>query len=66
MLFRKKLWGYPLAIAIFSSFIAYQLYRYTITHSPWLILISLLDVIIILLAINEYHFVKKEQASLAQ
>ncbi len=63
-LFKKKIWAYPLAVTIFSSFIAYQVYRYTVTHSPWLILISLLDVVIILLALNEYRFIKKEDVPL--
>ncbi len=63
MMLKKKVWAYPLAATIFSSFIVYQVYRYTITHSPWLILISLLDIVIILLALNEYRFVKKENAS---
>ncbi|CRY55919.1 Predicted membrane protein [Yersinia intermedia] len=54
-LWRKKLGYYPMAIVIFSLFIAYQLYRYTFTHSPMLILITLLDVVVIVLTILEYR-----------
>ena len=32
-LLRERLWFYPAAMSIFGLFIAYQLYRYTFTHS---------------------------------
>jgi uncharacterized membrane protein len=36
-LLRQRLWYYPVAIAIFGLFIVYQLYRYSFTHSLWLL-----------------------------
>ncbi|AAM85094.1 DUF2127 domain-containing protein [Yersinia pestis] len=54
-LWRKKLGYYPVAVAVFSLFIVYQLYRYTFTHSLLLILITILDVFVIALTLLEYR-----------
>ncbi|WP_229517240.1 DUF2127 domain-containing protein [Paraburkholderia terrae] len=32
-LLRKRLWYYPVSMTVFGLFIAYQVYRYTFTHS---------------------------------
>ncbi len=53
-LFKKKLWAYPTAIAVFSLFTVYELYRLNITYSLWLLGLIILDLIIILLTIHEY------------
>lgn len=58
-LLQKKLWAYPGAIVIFSIFISYQLYRYSFTHSEWLLLVSLFDLAIIALTVNEYRFIRQ-------
>ncbi|MHB8885982.1 MAG: DUF2127 domain-containing protein [Methylovirgula sp.] len=55
-LLRKKLWYYPVAIVVFGLFIAYQLYRYAFSHSVWLLLITVLDVVVIGLTWHEYRF----------
>ena len=54
-LLRGKSWYYPLAIAVFGAFIVYQLYRFTLTHSLWLILITGVDVVVIALTWQEYR-----------
>lgn len=58
-LFKKKLWAYPLSILVFSLFILYQLYRFSSTHSVWLLLLTLFDIIIIWLTLREYQYIKK-------
>ena len=58
-LFKKKLWAYPTSVVIFGMFIIYQLYRYSFMHSVWLLLLTLFDIIIILLTIHEYRYMKK-------
>lgn len=62
ILFKKKLWAYPVSLVVFSSFIIYQLYRYTFTHSPWLLLFTLFDVFVILLTLHEYTLVTSGKA----
>ncbi len=57
-LLKEKLWAYPTSIAVFSLFIIYQLYRFTFTHSIWLLLLTILDVLIILLTWHEYKYHK--------
>ncbi len=54
-LLRNRLWAYPVAIAVFSGFIAYQLYRYTLTGGIGLILLTLFDLILIVLIWLEYR-----------
>ena len=55
-LLRKRLWYYPVAIVVFALFIVYQLYRYSFTHSVWLLLLTALDVIVIALTWHEYRY----------
>ncbi len=59
-LWKAKLWSYPAAIAFFLAFILYQLYRYSYTHSIWLIFLSVLDLVFVILAWLEYMELKRE------
>lgn len=54
-LLRGKLWYYPLAIAVFGAFIVYQMYRFTLSHSLWLVLITVVDAVVISLTWQEYR-----------
>jgi len=58
LLWRKKLWAYPLSIVVFMLFIAYQIYKYIINPSDFLILLTVLDVIVIVLTVIEYKNIK--------
>jgi len=58
-LLRKKLWIHPLAIVVFSIFAAYQVYRYTHSHSVGLIIFTVFDIFIILLTWHEYRLLKE-------
>jgi uncharacterized membrane protein len=57
-LLREKLWAYPASFLVFGAFIAYQLYRYSFTHDFTLILLSIFDLFVILLAIHEYRLLR--------
>ncbi len=59
-LLRDMLWAYPIAIIVFFGFIAYQLYRFTFTHSVGLIGLSLFDLVVIVLIWLEYRALKRE------
>ncbi|HTR46266.1 MAG TPA: DUF2127 domain-containing protein [Verrucomicrobiae bacterium] len=54
-LWLNKMWSYPLAIAAFSVFAAYQTYRFSHTHSIALIILTFFDVGIIWLIWKEYR-----------
>lgn len=58
-LLREKLWAYPATFAVFGAFIAYQLYRYSFTHDPALIALSIFDLFVIVLAVHEYRLLRK-------
>jgi len=53
-LWLNELWAYPLAIFVFSLFSAYQIYRFSHTHSIALLVITVFDVSIIWLTWEEY------------
>ncbi len=58
-LLKEKIWAYPASFAVFSLFIAYQLYRYSFTHDVVLILLSIFDLFVIALAVHEYRLLRK-------
>jgi len=61
-LFSRKLWAYPIADATLLLFIAYQIFRFTQTHSVFLLFLTLLDIIIIVLSLFEYKHIAREIA----
>ena len=61
-LLMKKLWAYPIAIAVFGGFIVYQAYRYTTTHSPSLVLLTIVDLVVIVLTWHEYRYLRAHSA----
>ena len=63
-LLRNKLWAYPSAIVVYFLFIAYQLYRFTYTHSVFLVLLTVFDLFVIWLTWHEYKVVNKNQITI--
>ena len=59
-LLREKLWYYPAAIVVFGLFIIYQLYRFSFTHSPWLLLITVIDALVIALTWHEWKYLRRK------
>lgn len=53
-LWMNKLWAYPLTIAVFAAFCGYQVYRYTHTHSVWMLVLTILDLALIYLTWEQY------------
>jgi uncharacterized membrane protein len=62
-LLRAKLWAYPTAIIFFVLFIIYQCYRYTYTHSAFLIVLTVFDLAVVFLTWHEYQVLKKLRES---
>ena len=58
-LLRERLWAYPASFAVFGAFIAYQLYRFSFTGDVGLILLSIFDAFVIVLAVHEYRLLRK-------
>ena len=55
LLWRKIIWSYPLSILIFSGFIIYQISDFFLTHSVFMIVVSLIDLVMIYLTFLEYQ-----------
>ena len=53
-----KRWSYHATFVVLTLFIAYQLYRYSYTHDIGLIAITIIDLIVMTLAWNEYRLFK--------
>ncbi len=53
-LLRNKLWAYPLMIVTLALFVCYQIYRFALSHSVLMILLTLFDVVVIFLTWLEY------------
>ncbi len=62
-LLKRKLWAFHFALVVFSLLVLYQLYRFTHTHSLFLIALSVFDVFIIWIIWREYKIVKKSHKS---
>lgn len=60
-LLREKLIAYPLSLIALGAFIAYQLYRYSYTHSSGLILLTIFDLIVIGLVWHEWRVLRKHR-----
>lgn len=58
-LLRERLWYYPTALAVFGLFIVYQLYRFSFTHSAFLLFITAIDVVVIALTWHEYGYLRR-------
>ena len=54
-LFRNRLWAYPLMVVMLSAFIGYQSYRYSLTHSSLMMLLTIFDLAVVGLAWLEYR-----------
>ena len=61
-LLRERLWYYPTALVVFAAFIGYQLYRFSFTHSPFLIFLTVVDLIVIVLTWHEFRYLKRHLA----
>lgn len=57
-LWRDRLWAYPLAIIFLILFILYQIYRFSYSHSSWLIFLSIFDVLVVVLIWIEYKHLR--------
>ncbi len=60
-LLRSKLWAYPIAIAVFLGFAAYQMYRYALSHSAAMLVLTVLDAFVIVLTWLEFRRVRAER-----
>lgn len=58
-LLKNKLWAYPISIALFSTFLLYQLYRIGVTHSVALMIVTIIDILALAFIAHEYYHARK-------
>jgi len=58
-LLRERLVYFPVSIFAFALFVVYQLFRFQMTHSMWLLVLSVVDIAIIVLTIQEYRYLRR-------
>jgi uncharacterized membrane protein len=51
----RRLWSYPVSLWFLAFFIAYQGYRFFFTHSLWMIVLTIVDLIVAFLIWREYQ-----------
>ena len=54
-LWRERLWAFPFALVILTTFVAYQLHRFGHTHSMVLLGLTVLDLVVMTLIWREYR-----------
>ncbi|HEV2301345.1 MAG TPA: DUF2127 domain-containing protein [Stellaceae bacterium] len=62
-LLMEKLWAYPASLVVLGLFILYQVYRFSYTHSPGLVALTLFDILVIILIWHEYRVVRRHLAA---
>jgi len=55
LLWYKVKWAYPVSAIVFFAFIVYQVYHFTVSHSFFLIYVTIVDVVMIVLTLLEYR-----------
>ena len=58
-LLKDQRWAYPTAIVVFSAFVIYMFYRFTVTHGQLLIWLALFDLVVIVLIWREYRTLER-------
>ena len=61
LLWRQKLWAFPLAVVVFGVFISYEIYSYLHSQSLLMLLIVIFDAAIIIMIILEYNRLKAKR-----
>lgn len=61
-LLKEKLYAYPASLVVLGAFIAYQIYRYTYTHSVGLIVLTVFDLVVIFLVWHEWSVLRARLA----
>lgn len=58
-LLRDRAWAYPASLIVLGLFIAYQVYRFSLTQSFGLVVLTIFDLIVIALIWHEYRLIRK-------
>lgn len=62
-LYRNQAWAYPVSLIVFAGFILYQLHRYAFTHSAFLIVLTVFDLVVMMLVWHEWRVRRRAPAA---
>ena len=54
-LYLRIRWAYPVAMVVLAGFAAYQMHRWTLSHAPSMIALTVFDLLVIALTWREYR-----------
>lgn len=54
-LLRERAWAFPVSLWVLAGFVVYQVYRYSLTHSLALALLTLFDLVVMVLIWREWR-----------
>jgi uncharacterized membrane protein len=60
-LLRGKLWSYPASLVALGAFMIYQVYRYSYTHSPGLLVLTVFDAVVMVLIWHEWKIARQHR-----
>lgn len=58
-LLRERLWAYPVSLVALAGFIGYQLYRYSYTQGIGLLVLTVFDILVMVLAWHEWRVLER-------
>ena len=58
-LLTNQLWSYPASLVALAGFIAYQVYRFSYTHSVGLVLLTIFDLFVMALIWHEWRLMRR-------
>ncbi len=64
LLWKRKLWAYPLAIIVLFAFVVTQAYMFSYKPSFWVGALTVLDILLIFLTAHEYKSIKASKEKL--
>ncbi len=65
-LWKEKTWAYPISFIVLGAFTVYQIYLLTFGYSLGLVILTILDVVILLLAWHEYRTLKNSRCAISR
>jgi uncharacterized membrane protein len=57
---KRMLWAYPAALVVIGLFVLYQLYQIAATHSWFIVLLTIFDLIVMYFIWREYEVLRFE------
>jgi uncharacterized membrane protein len=58
-LLTNQLWSYPASLVALTGFVAYQVYRFSYTHSVGLVLLTIFDLFVMALIWHEWRLMRR-------